>query len=99
MSRHLCLISSLLILSPWVAYSQAEPPKDKYVSREEYDKLKGEMEALKAQMAELMKKQEAPPPAEAPAPNKEPSEGKQVVSTTTSQNEIDELRDELAKIM
>ncbi|HZS18752.1 MAG TPA: hypothetical protein VFA51_12560 [Candidatus Udaeobacter sp.] len=107
MKKPIHLVAALLVIGSAPLYSQepqsspspdSSPPPDKYVSREEYDKLKGEMEALKVQMAELIKKQEATAPAEGPAPNKEPSDGKQVVSTTTSQNEIDELRDQLAKV-
>ena len=79
--------------------AQSSPPSDKYVSREEYEKLKSELDELKAQMAELVKSKTAPAPA---APAEGPSgEFKQVTANGTAtapSDEIAELRDELAKV-
>lgn len=42
--------------------AQSSPPASPYVSREEYEKLQGEMAALKEQMAELVKKSKTSEP-------------------------------------
>jgi hypothetical protein len=62
MKKLLLFAVMLLALSGALLYAQQEqpqqqqpPPSDKYVSREEYEKLKSELDEVKAQMAELMK--------------------------------------------
>ena len=62
MKKPLLFAVMLLALSGALLYAQQEqpqqqqpPPSDKYVSREEYEKLKSELDEVKAQMAELMK--------------------------------------------
>jgi hypothetical protein len=79
---------------PFAARAQdaaSSPPASDYVSREEYDKLKAEHEAMKEEVAALRKAVQqmangtAPAvPAEA-APKVAAPEGKQVVTTTTPQ--------------
>lgn len=100
------VVAAFLALSAASLYAQQEqpPPPDKYVSREEYEKLKAEHEAMKQEFDALKKvvgqmaNKTAPAvPAEGPAPAT-PSEGKQVVSTTSPQAQIDELREELTKV-
>jgi len=71
-----------------------------YVSRAEYDKLKSELETLKAQMAQVMKNQtQQPPTAQAERPS---GDFKAVTATANEaaspKSEVSELRDELAKV-
>ncbi len=64
-----------------------------YVSRAEYEKLKSELETLKAQMAQLIKNQtQQPPAASAEKPSGE------FKAVTSPQSDVSELRDELAKV-
>src|SRR5438876_1798361 len=80
--------------SPAAAMGQdaaLSPPPSDYVSRAEYDKLKSEHEAMKKELEALktavrqMANGTVPAaPAEGPAPAAKPSEGKQVVTTTTT---------------
>lgn len=88
--------------------AQSSPPSSPYVSREEYEKLKSELDELKAQMAELAK---AKAPAETqtsvlPQPSA-PAEGpsgdaKSVnangTATAAASDDIEELRSELTKV-
>lgn len=91
--HRLCLVTASLLLAGSASlHSQTDkPPGDKYVSREEHEKLKAEMAALKAQMAELVN-------ATAAATKRPSAEGKTVVRTAETASEIDELREEVAKI-
>src|ERR1700694_1445892 len=80
----------------------SSPPSADYVSRAEYDKLKAEHEAMKEEVAalrkavQLMANGTVPAiPAEGPTRTTAPSEGKQVVSTASSQAATDELRQEV----
>jgi hypothetical protein len=97
--------TALLFIAPILdAEDSTNPSASDYVSRAEYDKLKAEHEAMKKELDALkatvrqMAKAPAPAPvaapaeAPAPAPAEGPSEHKQVVSTTST---IDELRQEL----
>jgi hypothetical protein len=84
------------------AQDTASPASSDYVSRAEYDKLKAEHDAMKEELEALQKAVRqmangAVPaiPAEGPTRNPAPSEGKQVVSTTSSQAATDELRQEV----
>jgi hypothetical protein len=47
----------LLILSGSIAYAQASPDMNQYVSRQEYDNLKQEIDALKSEIAAMKKGQ------------------------------------------
>src|SRR6266568_524237 len=95
----------ICLFSPSTAMAQdAAPssPASDYVSRAEYDKLKAEHEAMKQELEALktavrqMANGAIPPvPAEGPAPATKATEGKQVVTTTTSQAATDELRQEV----
>ncbi len=100
------LVTAFLALSAMSLGAQQEQPQppDKYVSVEEYEKLKAEHEAMKQELDALKKvvsqianKTVPTVPAE-PAPATTPSDGKQVVGTTSPPAEIDELREELAKV-
>jgi hypothetical protein len=102
----LTFIATFLALSAAPLFAQQEqPPGDNYVSREEYDKLKADHEAMQKELDDLKKmvRQMAngtvpAVPAEGPAPTTSPSDGKQVVSTESSEAAIDDLRTELAKV-
>ena len=52
------LLSSAALSLPAIA----QGPDDKYVSREEYDKLKAELNEMKQQMKEVLASRAAPPP-------------------------------------
>ena len=76
MKNPLLIAVFLLGLSVARLYAQQEqakqdqpPPSDKYVSREEYEKLKSELDQVKAQMAELMRNR-APKPVAETGPSK-----------------------------
>jgi hypothetical protein len=62
MKRKWILITATLLsaLLDRAAYPQSPPDANQYVSREEYNKLKGEIEALKAEMAAIRKERAAP---------------------------------------
>ena len=99
------LVAMIWLFIPFGAIAQdaaSSPPSSDYVSRAEYDKLKAEHEAMKEELEALQKAVRqmangAVPaiPAEGPTRNPAPSEGKQVVSTTSSQAATDELRQEV----
>jgi hypothetical protein len=95
------LLAAFLALSVASLCAQQEqpPPPDKYVSREEYEKLKGELDELKAQMAELVKNKTPQAPA---APAEGPSgEAKSITAdgmATPQSDEVAELREEVAKV-
>ena len=63
--KHFSLVAGLLLLmiTAGVTYGQQPSTDEKYVSREEYDKLKNELETLKSQMQVLMTKQASSQPA------------------------------------
>ena len=96
------------VLTPSLAQEATAPaPAGNYVSREEYDKLKAELDELKGQMAELLKTKTSPPsrvaeqPESTAAPAEGPTEPKDVNANgtaTASSDEVAELRDELAKV-
>jgi hypothetical protein len=99
-------ISGALVALTWLFIPLAamgqDPvsPSSDYVSRAEYDKLKAEHEAMKQELEALktvvqqMAKGAVPPaPAEGP-----PSEGKQVVTATTSQSDSAALHEEVDKL-
>ena len=106
------VVTAVLALSAASLCAQQEqsPPPDKYVSREEYEKLKAKHEAMKTEHEAMKQELDAlkkvvrqmanktAVSAEGPARATTPSEGKQVVSTTSSQAQIDALRSELAKV-
>ena len=86
------LAAAALLLIPFAVAAQDAAAPPAYVSRAEYDKLKSEHEAMKKELEALktavrqMANGDVPAvPAEGPAPAKAATEGKQVVSTTTSQ--------------
>ena len=102
------VLLSMLALSPPLAYAQDSPsPGENYVSREEYDKLKAEHESMKQELEQLkaavrqMANGTAPAtPAEGPstkAAAKSSSEGKQVVTETTS-SDIGALQEEVESL-
>jgi len=69
-SRALPHIFLVIAILPSLAVALAQnnaASTDDYVSRTEYEKLKSELETLKAQMAQLMKNQTQQPPAERPS--------------------------------
>ena len=101
------VLLSMLALLP-IAYAQDSPsPGENYVSREEYDKLKAEHEAMKEELQQLkaavrqMANGTAPAaPAEGPpkkAVAKNTSESKQVVTETTSPD-IGALQEDLENL-
>ena len=101
------VLLSMLALLP-IAYAQDSPsPGENYVSREEYDKLKAEHEAMKEELQQLkaavrqMANGTAPAaPAEGPpkkAVAKNTSESKQVVTETTS-SDIGALQEDLENL-
>jgi hypothetical protein len=97
-------IATILVLTTSALLGQDAAPAgaSDYVSRAEYDKLKAEheamkqeLEALKATVRQMTKPTAAAPaatPVEAAPPAEAPGEGKQVVTTTST---IDELRQEV----
>jgi hypothetical protein len=95
--------TALLLIPPRLdAQDTATSSSSDYVSRAEYDKLKAEHEAMKKELDALkatiqqIAKAPAPAPSAAPAeaapPAEAPSEGKQVIATTST---VDELRQEI----
>jgi hypothetical protein len=101
------LVALIWLFIPFAAMGQdaaLSPPPSDYVSRAEYDKLKSEHEAMKKELEALktavrqMANGTVPAArAEGPAPAAKPSEGKQVVTTTTTdvaalQAEVDTLK-------
>src|SRR6266567_3881718 len=86
--------------SPAAAMGQdpaLSPPSSDYVSRAEYDKLKSEHEAMKEELDALkaaIQKMTAGA-AQAPAPGKTISEGKQVVAPGPTEAATEELRKEV----
>ena len=88
-------VALIWLFIPCAAMAQdasSPPPSSDYVSRAEYDKLKAEHEAMKKELEALktavrqMANGTVPAvPAEGPGPAAESPEGKQVVTTTTSQ--------------
>ena len=120
MKQYLTIFATLFFLSSPIIYGQENvPPGGDYVSRQEYDKLKAEHEAMKKELealkatvqqmnhgtaaaaqAEAPAQAKAPAQAEAPASTgksvvKSTSEGKQVVTETTSQADIGALQEEV----
>ena len=100
-------VALIWLVIPFTAKGQdaaLSPSPSDYVSRTEYDKLKSEHEAMKKELEALktavrqMANGTVPAaPAEGPAPVAKPSEGKQVVATTTTdvaalQAEVDTLK-------
>src|ERR1043166_4808109 len=100
-------VALIWLVIPFTAKGQdaaLSPLPSDYVSRTEYDKLKSEHEAMKKELEALktavrqMANGTVPAaPAEGPAPVAKPSEGKQVVATTTTdvaalQAEVDTLK-------
>lgn len=105
MKQLLIAVLSLLASAAAVVGQEAQsgPPSGGYVSREEYEKLKGELDELKAQMTELARTKspppaptssEPPPPAE--GPDEEPKNANANGATTAT--DVEELRSELAKV-
>jgi hypothetical protein len=99
-------VALIWLFIPGAAMAQdaaSSPPSSDYVSRAEYDKLKGEHEAMKKELEELktavrqMANGTLPAtPAEGPSTAKATvPEGKQVVSAPSSQAVTDELRQEV----
>jgi hypothetical protein len=101
------LVALIWLFIPFAAMGQdaaLSPPPSDYVSRAEYDKLKSEHEAMKKELEALktavrqMANGTVPAArAEGPAPAAKSSEGKQVVTTTTTdvaalQAEVDTLK-------
>src|SRR6266571_7227847 len=91
---------AFIIIPLSVSAQDANSTSSDYVSRAEYDKLKAEHEAMKQELealkATVRQMATAPSPAAAPAqpafPAEGPSENKQVVTTTST---VDELRQEV----
>lgn len=106
MKSRLIICFALLFLLKPISYAQESiPPAENYVSREEYDKLKAEHESMKQELEQLkaavrqMANGTAPAgPAEGP-PTKTGPEGKQVVTTGTDvdalQEDLDNLKSEV----
>lgn len=104
-----------LLLSSASVYAQeaaSAPGAGSTVSREEYEKLRSELDELKAQMTELVKSKTQPPPArsaaepsslaEASAPAEGPADDPKSVDSksvsASASDEIEELRSELAQV-
>src|SRR6266480_5102498 len=92
-------VALICLFSPWAAMAQdvaPSPPSSDYVSRAEYDKLKVEHEAMKQELDALKEtvKQLTASAAQAPAPGKAVSEGKQVVAAPP-EAATEELRQEV----
>lgn len=101
--------TSLLLFGPVAFGQEAAPPGNDYVSREEYDKLKAEHEAMKQELEALktavrqMANGTAPAaPVEkssAKSVAKNTSEDKQVVSTTTTaETDVGALQEEVESL-
>ena len=95
----ICLCIPFAVMAQETASS---PPSSDYVSRAEYDKLKAEHEAMKQELEglktavrQMANGTVAAAPAEGPAPATKASEGKQVVTTTTSQADVAALQAEV----
>src|SRR2546430_12552592 len=91
-------VALICLFSPSAAMAQdvaPSPPSSDYVSRAEYDKLKVEHEAMKQELDALKEtvKQLTANAAQAPAPGKAVSEGKQVVAAPP-EAATEELRQE-----
>jgi hypothetical protein len=106
MKQHILFAVAALLLSGLslsAQEAQSSLPSSPYVSREEYEKLQSEMTALKEQMAELVKKSKPSEPLP-PAEGEVADDAKDVKSvdangtTTSSAEDIEELRTELAKV-
>src|SRR6266571_8788441 len=92
-------VALIWLVIPFAAMGQdaaLSPPPSDYVSRAEYDKLKAEHEAMKQELDALKAtvKQLTVSAAQAPAPGKAVSEGKQVV-TAPPEAATEELRQEV----
>src|SRR5947207_287734 len=91
---------ALIVIPLSVSAQDVNSTSSDYVSRAEYDKLKAEHEAMKQELdalkATVRQIATAPSPAAAPAqravPAEGPSENKQVVTTTST---VDEMRQEV----
>src|SRR6266568_6461446 len=91
-------VALIWLVIPFAAMGQdaaLSPPPSDYVSRAEYDKLKAEHEAMKKELAALktavrqMASGTVPAaPTEAPPPAEAPGAGKQVVTTTSTTEEL-----------
>jgi hypothetical protein len=98
-------VALICLFNPFAAMAQeaaSSPPSSDYVSRTEYDKLKAEHEAMKQEVEALkttvrqMANGMAPAvPAEGPPAKAKPSEGKQVVTTTTPEADVAALQAEV----
>jgi hypothetical protein len=83
MRSRLLIFFALSFLCRPISYAQeSTPPAEKYVSREEYDKLKAEHEAMKQELEALKAtvQQLTSGPPSVPAPGKAVGEGKQVAT-------------------
>src|SRR6266487_59578 len=93
-------VALICLFFPSAAMAQdtaPSPPSSDYVSRAEYDKLKAEHEAMKQELDALkaaIQKMTAGA-AQAPAPGKTISEGKQVVAPGPTEAATEELRKEV----
>src|SRR5438552_5619394 len=93
-------VALICLFFPSAAMAQdtaPSPPSSDYVSRAEYDKLKSEHEAMKQELDALkaaIQKMTAGA-AQAPAPGKTISEGKQVVAPGPTEAATEELRKEV----
>jgi hypothetical protein len=92
---------AIFLIVPLLATAQdpSPSPDSGYVSRAEYDKLmteheamKQELEALKTTVRQMANGTVPAAAAEGPSPAASPSEGRQVVKTTTSPAATDELK-------
>src|SRR5438874_4732194 len=91
---------AFIVITLSVSAQDVNSTSSDYVSRAEYDKLKAEHEAMKQELeaikATVRQMATAPSPAAAPAqravPAEGPSENKQVVTTTST---VDEMRQEV----
>src|SRR6266700_622291 len=95
-------VALIWLFIPSAAIAQdvaSSPPPSNYVSRVEYDKLKAEHEAMKQELDALKEtvKQLTAGAAQAPAPAKAVSEGKQVV-TAPPEAATEELRQEVESL-
>ena len=108
MRSHLIIFFTLLfLLRPVVHAQESAAPGENYVSREEYDKLKTEHEAMKQELdalktavRQMANGAVAAAPAEGPstgktAKAKSTSEGKNVVSEATTQTDVGALQEEV----
>lgn len=65
-------INLVFLISGKMVYAEVTQDSDQFVSKQEHDKLKQEMEALKAQMQMLLGSQTPPTPAQQPVVRKQP---------------------------